>query len=82
VLISSETNMGDPVNRWEAGLELPENTAGAIAAGLRQMETYREDGTLMRMSENAEKMIRTDFDWARIAREFVERAYGAADAAA
>lgn len=71
-VVSSYTNMGEYLTTHKAGILLAENTPQAIAESMKQMELFKTAGILESMGKRASEMIRTHFDWTRIAKTLLE----------
>lgn len=69
VLVSTASNMGEYVTRYEAGLCLPQNDALHISKALSELCQAWQRGTLARMQANAYTMVQQEFAWPHIARQ-------------
>jgi glycosyltransferase involved in cell wall biosynthesis len=71
-LLTTETNVAEYIDRHEAGLHLPALTARAIADALHQVEAWKAEGSLDRISRNAREMVADSFSWEEIAQRLLE----------
>ena len=72
-IVSMESNMGDYVTQYEAGLCLPHNDAPQIAKALCKLVGTWHTGELARMRQNALNMVQTEFSWTYIAQRLAQQ---------
>lgn len=75
LLISKATNMADYVDRWNCGLVLKNNAPANIAEALSVMGAKYQTGDLKLIGENANVMIRKDFQWKSTAEKLLRESY-------
>lgn len=75
LLISKATNLAGYVDRWRCGLVLEKNAPTNIADALSVMAAKYQTGELRLLGENANAMIRRDFQWPSIASRLLREAY-------
>lgn len=82
-VVSRETNLGEAIEAFEAGIVLERNDPARIAEALERCAALRACGDLPALGARARGMIAAEFDWARIARRSFAALYGieAAEAA-
>ena len=75
VLLSKATNLGVPVQQWNAGFVLEENTPEMIANIMLTIDQNLE--ALPEKGKNAQRMVRADFSWDAIASKLMREVYEA-----
>ena len=70
LLVSSETNLGEYIERSGAGLVLDETSAAGVERALDRAQHLYECHELEKMGENARSMIAKEFSWGDNARSF------------
>ncbi|MBI5433361.1 MAG: glycosyltransferase family 4 protein [Planctomycetes bacterium] len=76
-VVSRETNLGEEIERWGAGLVLERNDAEDIAAALARVATLQERGELAELGLRGRAMIDAEFAWSSVARRTLVELYGA-----
>ncbi len=75
LLVSKETNMGSYLERWKSGVVLKENTPLEIAKALKMLKNCFNKSQLPGMGEKAQTMLMAEFQWPKIAKDLVQKAY-------
>lgn len=70
VLVSKETNLGEYVRRYKAGITLEENTVENQTAALCEMNRLYAEKEITNYKIGAEYMIEKVFSWKRLMREY------------
>ncbi len=70
--VSDATNLAEYVDKYNAGYILEPNTAEEIAWSMINFKAFKQNNKLKGLGENALKMVKTEFDWERIAQNFIE----------
>lgn len=70
LLISQETNMGEYVQKYNAGIVLEKNDIKTIEKSLFELENLFNNKELKRYGTNAKKMIDNELNWNTIAQTF------------
>lgn len=76
-VVSRETNLGEEIERWGAGLVLERNDAEDIAAALARVAALHQSGELAELGLRGRAMIDAEFAWPAIARRTLVELYGA-----
>lgn len=71
LLISRETNLGNYIEKYKAGIVLEENSIAKIEKSLFQMENLYFMGKLEEYGINAKTMIDKELNWDKIAQVFI-----------
>jgi len=74
--VSDATNLAEYVRKYNAGYILEPNTLEEIAWSMVSFKSLKNNNKINDLGENALQMVKTEFDWKRIAQNFVE-AYAA-----
>jgi glycosyltransferase involved in cell wall biosynthesis len=70
-IVSQATNLGSYVQEYAAGLVIPNADVAALTAALRQLhQQWQSPHGLSAMRAQAQRMVRTAFDWQRLVLEF------------
>lgn len=75
-IVSKPTNMDKALTAVDAGIGLPDLAPATISQALSDMEAHFEKGRLPRMGARAIQMIRSAYNWDRIAQDMVQHLYG------
>ena len=62
-IVSKATNMGSFINKDKAGIVLENNTPANIAKAMKTALTWKQDGSIVEVKENAKKMVKNEFNW-------------------
>jgi glycosyltransferase involved in cell wall biosynthesis len=65
-IVSTATNMGNYITHHEAGITLSENNPATIAQAMQKATSWKSNGEIKRISENAKQMIQNQFNWKTI----------------
>jgi glycosyltransferase involved in cell wall biosynthesis len=71
-IISPETNLGDVLLRYDAGIVLDENSPEQLELAMLQLYHAKSNGRWQVMSENAIRMVAEAFDWNHVITEIQE----------
>ncbi|GAB4422674.1 MAG: hypothetical protein OHK0039_38840 [Bacteroidia bacterium] len=77
LLLTHETNLGDYVTQYQAGVLLDANDAGHIAAALSHFEQLYEADRLAEIGQNGLRMIEQEFSWSIISQRICTELYTA-----
>jgi len=69
-VVSEETNMASYISSRNAGIALKNNTIENIVESMIEMERIYENGEIKKLSANAKLMVKEDFSWTNISRQF------------
>jgi glycosyltransferase involved in cell wall biosynthesis len=70
-VVSAFTNMGETIEKSNAGIFLKENTPDEICASMFQIESWKKENKIKQIGQNAVNMIKIDFDWNTIAQKLI-----------
>lgn len=62
-VVSNETNFGEKINEHQSGIALKENNSDYLNKALDKLYTAWQNNSLNLYSENAKKMIASDYSW-------------------
>lgn len=71
-VVSTFTNMGEVIEKSNAGIFLKENTADEICRSMFQIESWKKEDEIKRIGQNAVNMIKLNFDWNIIAQRLIK----------
>ncbi|PBQ34505.1 hypothetical protein CNR22_22895 [Sphingobacteriaceae bacterium] len=69
-MISKATNVAEQVTRYRSGIVLPNNDAPSICSALQTFYALWQENKLEAYSDNAQKMVSSEFNWKKILRDF------------
>lgn len=69
LLITTGTNVGPLVEKYQCGVHIHDNKVNSITKGLLQFENMFASSQMQNMQEGALKMVQEEFDWMIIAKK-------------
>jgi glycosyltransferase involved in cell wall biosynthesis len=71
-IVSPETNVGEYIEAYKAGIKISQNTPEMLAYAFQNMEKMRKENTFPEIQQNATKMVKEVFNWQTLVHKFDE----------
>ena len=72
VIVSEQTNVGDYIRKYSAGMVLAENNPGELSRAMKEMFVLHKKNKLEAMKNNALRMVKQEFTWPKIAGDLIK----------